>query len=557
MSKVLAPRSIQRRHGSRVDSACRHALVPLMVATHVLRRRPLTIAEILRWADAYRETTGGWPTRARGIIPGTVGETWVQVDEALRGGLRGLPGVSSLPRLLAEERGARNRAQLPPLTEDQILAWADAYHQQTGAWPMAKNGIIPDSGRESWSTIDKALWRGTRGLPGGSSLARFLAERRGVRNPKDLPPLTAEQVLAWADAHQRRTGDWPDCRSGPVPEAPGETWTAVDAALHRGSRGLPAGCSLALLLAEKRGVRNVWSRPVLSVEQVLAWADAHHGRTGQWPNEHSGPVVEAPEETWQGVNQALLDGLRGLPGGFSLAELLGVERGVRNRRTLPRLNRKQILAWATAHFRRTGTWPSQQSGAVADAPDETWQGVDKALRHRRRGLRDGSSLAQLLAQHGKKRNPQGAPPLSRKKILAWADAHYRRLGEWPGVHSGPVADAPGESWKAIDQALRQGRRGLTGGSSVARLLAKKRGVAKYERRPPLTEEKVRRWAELHFQRTGVWPQCRSGPIADVPGESWRGVDVALRVGTRGLPGGSTLARLLREQRSLPAASPQG
>jgi hypothetical protein len=523
----------------------------------MLLRRPLTIAEILRWADAYRETTDRWPTRTTGIIPGTVGETWQAVDQALKLGLRTLPGGSSLARLLAEKRGAHNRRERPPLTEDQILAWADAHHQQTGTWPTVRRVIVPDSGRENWSAIDMALRVGTRGLPGGSSLAQLLAERRGVRNSKDLPPVTEEQILAWVDAHHGRTGAWPDRDSGPVPEAPGETWTTVNQALYRGRRGLPGGSSLALLLAERRGVRNVWSRPGLSLEQILAWADAHHGRTGRWPHPDSGPVADAPEETWCAIESALVEGLRGLPGGFSLAELLGVERGLRTRSTLPRLSRRQILGWATAHFRRTGAWPTKESGPVADAPGETWSGVEDALRRGARGLRGGSSLARLLAWHGKKRNRLASPQLSQKRILAWADAHHRATGEWPHVDSGPVQDAPEENWQAINQALWTGRRGLRGGSSLARLLAKKRGVRNDKALPRLTGEQILHWADLHFQRTGSWPKCKSGPIADAPGETWSGVDAALREGARGLPGGSSLPRLLKASRSLPSASTSG
>jgi hypothetical protein len=59
-----------------------------------------------------------------------------------------------------------------------------------------------------------------------------------------------KQILEWADAHFARTGKWPTAASGPVAGAPGETWKAIDAALRRGFRGLPAGSSLAWLLAE-------------------------------------------------------------------------------------------------------------------------------------------------------------------------------------------------------------------------------------------------------------------------------------------------------------------
>src|SRR5262245_35930304 len=52
------------------------------------------------------------------------------------------------------------------------------------------------------TACDAALRLGLRGLPGGSSLARLLAARRGVRNHLDLPPLTVTKVLAWADRYR-------------------------------------------------------------------------------------------------------------------------------------------------------------------------------------------------------------------------------------------------------------------------------------------------------------------------------------------------------------------
>ena len=169
-----------------------------------------------------------------------------------------------------------------------------------------------------------------RGLPGGSSLAQLLAKYRHVRNRKRLPPFTVAQILLWADAFFARTGRWPTRHSGPVREAPGETWAAVDAALINRCRHLTVGCSLAQLLAKRRGVRNRKALPRLRLNKILAWADAHHARTGQWPREKSGPVEAAPGETWAGVNAALREGLRGLPGGTTLHRLL-----VKHRRRLP------------------------------------------------------------------------------------------------------------------------------------------------------------------------------------------------------------------------------
>jgi hypothetical protein len=287
-----------------------------------MRRPHLHISQILAWADEYYERIGKWPKANSGRIVGGIGDTWRAVNMALVKGLRGLPGRSSLAQLLAERRGVRNRKRLPPFTVEQILAWADAHYERTGAWPGHESGPIASAPGETWLAAEQALIKGRRGLQGNSSLARFLAEHRGVRNVADLPPLTEQQILTWADAHHHRTGVWPTRDSGPIANAPGETWRNVHAALQLGCRGLPGGSSLARLLARHRAVRNHMALPLLTIPVILAWADAHRERTGKWPNHKSGPVADTPGETWAGVEGALRYGRRGLPGGTSLHRLL-------------------------------------------------------------------------------------------------------------------------------------------------------------------------------------------------------------------------------------------
>jgi hypothetical protein len=133
--------------------------------------------------------------------------------------------------------------------------------------------------------------------------------------PARKPHLTEALILGWADAHRARTGRWPDVRSGPVKGVPGQTWPALNQALARGGRGLPGGSSLARLLEERRGRRNRARAPRLTEGQVLRWADRHRARAGRWPTASSGPVAEAPGETWSAVASALYAGRRGLPGG--------------------------------------------------------------------------------------------------------------------------------------------------------------------------------------------------------------------------------------------------
>jgi hypothetical protein len=181
-----------------------------------------------------------------GPISSTQGENWRSVDHALRRGIRELPGGSSLAKLLAEHRGRRNGAALPPLTTSQVLTWADSHRRRTGSWPRETSGLIQEAPGETWHNVDRVLRAGYRGFHGGSSLARLLESHRGVRNIKALPRLTLGQITRWANAYRRRTGKWPRMGSGLVPGTR-ESWSAINAALINGRRGLPGGSSLAKL----------------------------------------------------------------------------------------------------------------------------------------------------------------------------------------------------------------------------------------------------------------------------------------------------------------------
>jgi hypothetical protein len=425
----------------------------------------------------HYERTGEWPRVLSGPIVDVPNETWSGIDHVLMRGGRSLPGNSSLARLLEEKRSVRNKQNLPPLTEEKILKWVDAHKGRTGKWPKRGAGPIPEAPGENWNAIDASLAQGVRGLPGGSSLARLLAEHRGMRNPQDLPPLTADQILAWADAHLQRTGNWPTQNSGPVNEAPGETWKAIDLALLRGSRGLSSGSSLTRLLAERRGIRNPQGLTPLTVDQILVWADARSTLTGEWPKRTSGSIHGSPGDTWSAVDVALANGARGLGGGSSLARLLAEHRNVRNRKALPPLSINRILEWADAHFHRRGEWPTIKSGSVFGVSDETWAKLSSYLTRGSRGLPGDSTLARLLAEHRGVRNPRNPPSLTVDQISAWADEHFKRAGAWPSVKSGAIEGAPGETWNGVEQALRVGRRGLPGGSSLAQLIGRHREAA--------------------------------------------------------------------------------
>ena len=59
-------------------------------------------------------------------------------------------------------RRRRKRNKLwppPPLTEDQILGWADVVHELKGRWPRRDSGVVPGAWGGAVASR-RALWRG-------------------------------------------------------------------------------------------------------------------------------------------------------------------------------------------------------------------------------------------------------------------------------------------------------------------------------------------------------------------------------------------------------------
>ncbi len=235
-----------------------------MLATCAGRRKECrkTAATHSRWetqarADAFHKRYGFWPKEGSGPqhIPETLNDKWVNIDNALRVGVRGLPGGSSLARLLLAERAVRNAWAMPDYNVPQILGWCDTYFNRHQRWPRQANWyeVIPGTLGEKWAYVDHALQHGLRGLPGGSSLAQVLSNQRGIRNTGKLPHLTVRQIRKWASTYRQQHSRWPQCRGcGMIAGTNGETWFNIDQVLRKGMRGLPSGQSLAIVLGVGR-----------------------------------------------------------------------------------------------------------------------------------------------------------------------------------------------------------------------------------------------------------------------------------------------------------------
>ena len=383
--------------------------------------------------------------------------------------------VLDVPRCLFKDfeqafyvRAVIAAAERPPLTIEQILAWADEHSAKTGRWPNKATKDGPTQG-ETWGAINMALKNCSRGLPANTSLGRLLAKHRHVRNRTNIAMLSDEVVLMWADQYFAKHNEWPSRASGEV-EGTAENWENVAQIMHLGLRGMTPGRSLTALLAKHRGViRHRSVKPSLTESQILRWADEFFERHGYYPAtlEREQPC---PWETWVSIDMTLRNGKGKLRGGRSLWKLLQKKRGLTRMTRNEDLSDQLILDWADAYFQQHGDWPNQKSGTILGRK-ENWKSVDEALRRGFRDLPEGGSLAQLLETNGRKVNPMNRPDLSEKQIVKWARAHLQAHAVLPTKRSGVISDT-GENWGAIDQALRRKLRGINRRTSLSKLFAK-------------------------------------------------------------------------------------
>ena len=127
---------------------------------------------------------------------------------------------------------------------------------------------------------------------------------------------------------------------------------------------------------------------------------------------------------------------------------------------------------------RRAQGPDRQVPPRRQRPGRGSAGRDVERRQRRAGVRGarpagrGQPGPPLLAREAGAANYTNSRTLrDEEDVLAWAEAYRRATGAWPTPAGEPVVLPPGQTWALIDRALREGYRGLSGGDSLATLLA--------------------------------------------------------------------------------------
>lgn len=246
--------------------------------------------------------------------------------------------------------------------------------------------------------------------------------------------------------------------------------------------------------------------------------------------------------TWWSIHQALTKGLRGLPGGSSLAKERDALVGARRR---GRLTRQGIIDAVMAHHRDHGSWPRFTTTGTISGLGYSWSGVGRALRDGRvASFPKGSSFTKLVMECQGRSAPA---PLTIAMVRKAVRAFYEANGTWPSRSAPGEVPVIGGKWMTLGTALSEGLRGLpkqgTDGRplSLARIVAQLSGVP--VRSKPLTVELIQESMVAWRRKEGQWPSSLTDGVAPKIGVKWRSLNSFLRTGSRGLPSGLSLAKV--------------
>ena len=431
---------------------------------------------------------------------------------------------------------------VPLMPLDEILNYADLWFKEYKKWPKKGSGPVGEDTELTWNDVNNQCKRKEH----NSSLANLLLEKRQVRHHLAKKNLSIQLIISWAKHHYQETNSWPTYESGVVLAEPSENWGAIRSNLVAGGRGLPSGLSIEKVLTNELGIVGVRSGKNLTEELVIRLAKAHFELTEVYPHEKSTWILDG-SDSWAAISAALREGLRGLPGGTSLAQLLdkaGLKANSADR-SYPSL--MEIIK-AAEEFKElnNGNLPSRESGVFPNYLDLTWGKIDAGLK---RGDviegTDASSIADLWTKQFGYRNVNNLPDLSENQILEWCDLFKGRTGQFPSNISQSVVEMGTETFMSIDVAFRENRRGMNGHSSLSNFLFEKRGKRNNKNLPDLTLKMIVNWMIDWHNETGAWPTVSDGEIPNSGGEKWSNLNATLHRGGRNLPK-TSLAKLRKK-----------
>ncbi len=558
------------------------------------KKQLLSESSIIEAAREYYASVGKLPTASSRERLSTYPDTnWGSVNSAGWVGSRGLTKGRTLSKILAplrEEIGnslkrRKNGPYKQLLSESSIIEAAREYYASVGKLPTASSrerlSTYPEA---SWKSVNDAGYLGYRGLTKGRTLSTILAPLREEigSNPKRRKNgpykelLSESSIIEAAREYYARRGKLPTADSREqLSTYPETTWNTVYAAGRRGHRGLTKGRTLSKILAPLReeignnlkGRENGPYKQLLSESSIIEAAREYYSRRGKLPTASSREKLSTyPATNWGSVNSAGRVGSRGLTSGRTLSTILAplreeIGNKPKRRTSAPYkqlLSESSIIEAAREYYARNGKMPTQFSRErLSTYPDTNWGSVNSAGRVGSRGLTSGRTLSTILAplreEIGNKPKRRTSAPykqlLSESSIIEAAREYYARNGKMPTQSSREeLSTYPATSWSTVHAAGSVGCRGLTKGRTLSKILAPLR----YELEPPgspklspLSEISIIEAAREYHSRRGKLPTASSRErLSTYPATNWAAVNSAGWVGSRGLPKGRTLSKIL-------------
>jgi len=300
------------------------------------------------------------------------------------------------------------------------------------------------AGKITAGALNANLVKGFRGLPGGSSIPKLnqeisIEQNLDYTNHLNKEDLDTELIKSILLTYRLEAGDWLACtKHGSDGEIGGYQVEygaskekirvgTLNTNLMNGGRGLPGGSSIAQLNQEVSDTNNLdyvnhLELEKLNISQIKDSLLAHRVETGEWlkssdkTDDNESYVLEygtyAGEINVCALEHALFDGLRGLPGGSSIARLNKEVSDTNdldyvNSTDKEKFNMKQVRNSLLAHARETGELLSVckqgddgECGSYVLAYGELAGKIsvgqlDSALYKGNRGLPGGSSIAKI------------------------------------------------------------------------------------------------------------------------------------------------------------------
>ena len=290
-----------------------------------LAGKKLSNKKILDLTKQHFEKTGLYPTsNSDWILEGK--DSWSTISVALNRGFRGLPGGSSLAKLLHAHNLKANLGARKYPSKEEIVEAAKEYKTQdkNSKLPTSKSGPFPNPNYLdlTWGAINSAIAKGSIEYTKAKTLTDLWVLEFGSRNINNLEDLSEEQILQWCDKYQEDHPNkkFPSNQSVPIVTMGTETFMSIDTAIRENRRGLTGLVSLAHLLFKKRGKRTNKNLPKIKIKQIKVWMIAWHNHYQKWPTASDGEIPNTGGEKWSNINATLHRGGRGWPK-TSLAKL--------------------------------------------------------------------------------------------------------------------------------------------------------------------------------------------------------------------------------------------